>query len=473
MALVKCPECGREKVSDTAVACPDCGYAIKEYYDKLKYEEEQKLIQEKLAREEEERKKQALIEVKRQEEKERIEREETEKKVIQLKKERKIRNKKIAIAIGILLIAGTIGAMIKNVIIPSSQYVKASELMKEEKYEEAKVIYEELGTYKEAVEKAKKCKLGIVENNVNKESELKESLEYLNSIEMTDEVRFIKNNCLLKLIQNEYINQNYSEALIYLNEIEVTDEIKAIKNDCFFNLALKEYEARNYRQAIEYFVRIDDLNSVGEDKGNANDILQESLKNYGMSLYDKGDFNATLIYMERIENKDDMINGYIKNAKFLNSLQGKWYSIGSGSESFEFDGWVMIHKDFDDKDKAKELSSNTYNMKSMNIVDDTLVRDDKEFSTCFSIQNSLLKLSYANVGRYTFLENAELFFELLEQYPTSPCLGMTAEEVRASSWGKPENINKSTYSWGTKEQWCYSGYRYIYLENGIVTSISE
>ena len=36
MALVKCPECGREKVSDTAVSCPDCGYAVKEHYDKIK-----------------------------------------------------------------------------------------------------------------------------------------------------------------------------------------------------------------------------------------------------------------------------------------------------------------------------------------------------------------------------------------------------------------------------------------------------
>ena len=39
MALVKCPECGREKVSDNAEACPDCGYAIKAYYDKVKQEE--------------------------------------------------------------------------------------------------------------------------------------------------------------------------------------------------------------------------------------------------------------------------------------------------------------------------------------------------------------------------------------------------------------------------------------------------
>lgn len=32
MALVKCPECGRENVSSTAKSCPGCGYNIKAYY---------------------------------------------------------------------------------------------------------------------------------------------------------------------------------------------------------------------------------------------------------------------------------------------------------------------------------------------------------------------------------------------------------------------------------------------------------
>lgn len=32
MALVKCPECGRENVSDTAEVCPNCGFNIKLYY---------------------------------------------------------------------------------------------------------------------------------------------------------------------------------------------------------------------------------------------------------------------------------------------------------------------------------------------------------------------------------------------------------------------------------------------------------
>lgn len=60
MALVKCPECGREKVSDSADMCPDCGYAIKAYYDKIKKEEEEKRLAEEREKqriaEEEERK---------------------------------------------------------------------------------------------------------------------------------------------------------------------------------------------------------------------------------------------------------------------------------------------------------------------------------------------------------------------------------------------------------------------------------
>ena len=31
MALIKCPECGKERVSNTAEKCPDCGFAIARY----------------------------------------------------------------------------------------------------------------------------------------------------------------------------------------------------------------------------------------------------------------------------------------------------------------------------------------------------------------------------------------------------------------------------------------------------------
>ena len=36
MALIKCPECGKENVSDSAEKCPECGYPIKKYLSKQK-----------------------------------------------------------------------------------------------------------------------------------------------------------------------------------------------------------------------------------------------------------------------------------------------------------------------------------------------------------------------------------------------------------------------------------------------------
>lgn len=33
MSLVKCPECGKNNVSDTATSCPRCGFNVKVYYE--------------------------------------------------------------------------------------------------------------------------------------------------------------------------------------------------------------------------------------------------------------------------------------------------------------------------------------------------------------------------------------------------------------------------------------------------------
>lgn len=64
MALIKCPECGRENVSDSAEACPNCGYGIKAHFEKIKQEGERKERERKA----EEMRKRAEIEAKKREE---------------------------------------------------------------------------------------------------------------------------------------------------------------------------------------------------------------------------------------------------------------------------------------------------------------------------------------------------------------------------------------------------------------------
>ena len=51
-------------------------------------------------------------------------------------------------------------------------------------------------------------------------------------------------------------------------------------------------------------------------------------------------------------------------------------------------------------------------------------------------------------------------------------LGMTREMCR-EAWGSPEDINRSSGSWGVHEQWVYGLGSYLYFENGILSSIQN
>lgn len=51
-------------------------------------------------------------------------------------------------------------------------------------------------------------------------------------------------------------------------------------------------------------------------------------------------------------------------------------------------------------------------------------------------------------------------------------IGMTAEMCR-EAWGIPNDINRSSGSWGVHEQWCYDWGGYLYMENGKLTAIQN
>ncbi len=53
-------------------------------------------------------------------------------------------------------------------------------------------------------------------------------------------------------------------------------------------------------------------------------------------------------------------------------------------------------------------------------------------------------------------------------------IGMTAAQCR-EAWGRPNDTNRTTYSFGTHEQWCYGEYckPALYFDNGILQSIQD
>lgn len=40
MALINCPECGKQNISDTALACPHCGFAVREHTESKQREQQ-------------------------------------------------------------------------------------------------------------------------------------------------------------------------------------------------------------------------------------------------------------------------------------------------------------------------------------------------------------------------------------------------------------------------------------------------
>lgn len=52
-------------------------------------------------------------------------------------------------------------------------------------------------------------------------------------------------------------------------------------------------------------------------------------------------------------------------------------------------------------------------------------------------------------------------------------LGMTPKQVRASAWGAPHSVNRTTSRSGVYEQWVYGNGGYLYFENGELVTIQN
>jgi hypothetical protein len=52
-------------------------------------------------------------------------------------------------------------------------------------------------------------------------------------------------------------------------------------------------------------------------------------------------------------------------------------------------------------------------------------------------------------------------------------IGMSAEDARESSWGEPQDINRTTTAHGVREQWVYGPKTYLYFTNGKLTAIQN
>lgn len=71
-------------------------------------------------------------------------------------------------------------------------------------------------------------------------------------------------------------------------------------------------------------------------------------------------------------------------------------------------------------------------------------------------------------------ERIEKKRELEKLANKEPSIGMSEEDLNACAWAKDlEKVNETITAYGISKQYCYDGYRYVYVEDGVVTTIQK
>lgn len=289
-----------------------------------------------------------------------------------------------------------------------------------------------------------------------------------------------------------------------------------------YNNAVKAFESGNYKDAYEYFKNsdykdsvyyrektileytkllieekdfetADQMLSLVADKTVYDELQKEMAYTRALESYEVGAFELAYKLLQDLEDYKDA-EKFLKNAEMMKKIQGEWNLSGVivwadrdiNYVALKIDGWnATLLYCTDEKVTYEEVGSCRLNIintaeASLKIgtteytITSRYTGDGKLALAALMINDDFLEAFPANYIWNHFGGSENLcFFKMNSGIPKQPAIGMTAAELKKSTWGEPEDINKSTYSWGIKEQWCYSDNRYVYLEDGIVTSISE
>lgn len=323
-----------------------------------------------------------------------------------------------------------------------------------------------------------------IDEYINK-NEFKQSLEYINGL-----INYILDSNNIEYYPNDELCVKYiqCEKLLFS---ELSDKYLDIEYNYMVEQSNRnEYDSRTTYNLIKFIF----LNPKYEnDKTTQYNILTnkyEQLKskdNYYMilelsnlkELYSNlDDFEKTKQYIEEIDQALKWQGTWIGFKGYQNRDPNQLAISYFGKKiyvNYVFNGAYTYSGVY----KFKIINENTMEVEEES--GSTLSRKAK-----ITLKNDKMIFSYPLVGRDGIVEfsreteennYADAANKVLAKNPIKtnimPKVGMTANEVKNSTWGTPDKINKDTYSWGTTEQWVYNNLGYVYLENGIVTSVSQ
>lgn len=281
--------------------------------------------------------------------------------------------------------------------------------------------------------------------------------------------------------------------------ISATENISASDSQQNFAKGLDYAKNEDWLKAYACYLAVDELelqNTPGYTDGVLDTAIAQchnAVAVLGKQEYDNEDYIAAYQYWSICNITGDL--DYSQEygiCQLINTVQGRKYDRRNFDKTIFIDGTTII-VDSENADIPKG-NYTTY------LGERTNNSGGKEQVLFFDNGNYILKLPETadypltlldltkdfpdNVKLYYSLEDAQKANEEGQRWAeyqreqerirnSPPQIGMNRETVEMSAWGKPTKIRKTTYEWGTTEQWCYPQNRYVYFRNGIVVAISE
>lgn len=225
--------------------------------------------------------------------------------------------------------------------------------------------------------------------------------------------------------------------------------------------------------------QLDATTSIIEEKIN-NDIYKEDNSTIYKTAIENLNSNNLSYARELFTYLGDYqdANEYIGLIDFTTNIYGDYYFVRAGDSKYTF----HITKNNVKVENPSISYSDTYDSLSFSMDDEfgyKLVAKNGYGTYIFVKKDGIVYYrsigdTYTNSDYFDETEYSRLYLQPDDYVaPKEPEIGMTTEEVKNSTWGKPTKINKTTTKYGVHEQWVYSSGKYIYFDDGFVTSIQE
>lgn len=287
-------------------------------------------------------------------------------------------------------------------------------------------------------------------------------------------------------VNNDYNNSYRCIDQLRRSKLLSNDVIDLYENEIRYSEAECNLSMQNYIISYSCF---DELGNYGDSQSRAQEILAtyiDTFYEYAISLFEQQQPLSTKWYSAKkwFTQLGDYMDSaeYLRKMEFLESIVGTYeYSDTMHEYRCIFDS---CHRTLYSKyaSGTYEVVVKPYELEILPYNEGYCLyggNDSEGIAYCLDNNNVLMLSAHVENGIVVIDKGVGKTRERMRKITASteslrsPALGMTEIEVRLSTWGNPKKVNKNTYSWGTSEQFVYEGYRYIYLDNGIVTSIQE